>query len=455
MPTPTMLCKLCEKIAISVQRPSEQREILEPVWSYDFAQRNTQCSTCQHLSEAFKNRQGWSSRCNCLDQSCEPDWKVCIQFNTGYDCWMMILSPCGGRCEDYLYNPTLLMVQILKEPDIKEGVAVAIGQQSIDLGRIKRRMDTCDASHAGFCHSLVQPYEKVERATNLHFIDVERRCLVDQPNQECQYLALSYVWGPAINPFQTLISNYSQLSKDGAFDLPANRARLPKTIQDSMLLTRSLGIKYIWIDRFCIIQDDIAAKPSQLAAKASIYANAYFTIAASEGEDGDFGLPGLSSSSPRQPPYCEFQFTPECHMVERNPTLSADSWDGARYHTRGWTLQEYVLSRRILVFHHQTVSWVCQVDSVQENGVEPQERAVPNLRTNFLHSLIWTSWPNIRSYANMVETYSRRELTNQDDALNAFDAFITVQGRPMEGDSYNSTPHHRFLQSTQTWKRCK
>lgn len=84
------------------------------------------------------------------------------------------------------------------------------------------------------------------------------------------------------------------------------------------------------------------------------------------------------------------------------------------------------------------------MDSVQENGVEPQERAVPNIRTNFLHSLIWTSWPNLRSYANMVETYSRRELTNQDDVLNAFDAFITVQGRPMKGGIFYGIPELFF-----------
>lgn len=31
---------------------------------------------------------------------------------------------------------------------------------------------------------------------------------------------------------------------------------LPATFQDAIKITRHLGVKYIWIDCFCIVQDD-------------------------------------------------------------------------------------------------------------------------------------------------------------------------------------------------------
>jgi hypothetical protein len=33
---------------------------------------------------------------------------------------------------------------------------------------------------------------------------------------------------------------------------------LPKTFQDAIVVTRGLGIKYIWIDSLCICRDDKA-----------------------------------------------------------------------------------------------------------------------------------------------------------------------------------------------------
>lgn len=194
---------------------------------------------------------------------------------------------------------------------------------------------------------------------------------------------------------------------------------------------------------FCIVQDDYVAKVGQLAAMASIYANAYFTIAASEGEGGDFGLPGLTSDSPRHQPFREFHFSPTCRMLERNPSFALEG-EEMRYHTRGWTFQEFTLSRRLLVFHHQTVSWACQLSVQQENGAEPLLRVIPAVSPDEIQGLVWTRWPNLRSYLEMVQDYSNRDLSYSEDVLNAFDAFITVQGRAMKGGMLYGTPELFF-----------
>lgn len=272
----------------------------------------------------------------------------------------------------------------------------------------------------------------------------EQQCLVRlQPGHDKRYIALSYVWGQETDPCKTLRSNITELSKPGAFDPGRQHRRLPPTVQDSLTLTRALGIELLWVDRFCIVQDDDESKPEQLAAMASIYANAYFTIAATEGS-ATTGLAGASPDRPRQSPYRKFQFTPECLMIDRNPRC-AKSEDKVEepYHTRGWTFQEWTVSRRLLVFHHQTVSWYCQGLIRQENGAIPHKYVTPTYnRTR--QGEIWSSTPNIEAYIYHVREFTSRDLTCPGDVFAAFQATMEILGRCMKGRMLFGIPEMFF-----------
>lgn len=78
--------------------------------------------------------------------------------------------------------------------------------------------------------------------------------------------------------------------------------RVPATIQDAIILARRLNIRFLWVDRLCIVQDDAASIQSNIAQMASIYAQSYFTIIATEGDSevGILGIPG--GSAPRHLP---------------------------------------------------------------------------------------------------------------------------------------------------------
>ncbi|KAK7985441.1 heterokaryon incompatibility protein-domain-containing protein [Apiospora saccharicola] len=71
------------------------------------------------------------------------------------------------------------------------------------------------------------------------------------------------------------------------------RFSIPSTIRHAMGLTKMLGEEYFWVDRFCICQDDIEVKHSQLQSMADIYGNAYLTIVAANEWDANHGLRGL------------------------------------------------------------------------------------------------------------------------------------------------------------------
>jgi Heterokaryon incompatibility protein (HET) len=88
-------------------------------------------------------------------------------------------------------------------------------------------------------------------------IDVSRRDLEGQPDgvrlhessgETGEYTCLSYRWGGVL-PLCTLTCSLDQEK------LGIKWSRLPKTFQDAIQVTRLLGIRYIWIDALCIIQD--------------------------------------------------------------------------------------------------------------------------------------------------------------------------------------------------------
>jgi hypothetical protein len=108
----------------------------------------------------------------------------------------------------------------------------------------------------------------------------------------CAYVALSYVWGPP--------------SKDDAeYVFPNLPAQLPPTIEDAIKVTKRLGIQYLWIDRYCINQNDPEDKMRQILQMGAIYSSAQLTIVAAAGSGPQYGLPGVSDTRRTRMPYGE------------------------------------------------------------------------------------------------------------------------------------------------------
>ncbi|KAF7920845.1 uncharacterized protein EAE98_008874 [Botrytis deweyae] len=93
--------------------------------------------------------------------------------------------------------------------------------------------------------------------------------------KSCKYVALSYVWGCA----HTTIT------------------KVPAVIKDANEVTLKLGLRFIWVDRYCIRQDD-PEKHRLILSMDEIYAKAYITITAAAGKTAADGLPGISTIPP-------------------------------------------------------------------------------------------------------------------------------------------------------------
>jgi hypothetical protein len=67
-------------------------------------------------------------------------------------------------------------------------------------------------------------------------------------------------------------------------------SELPKTFRDAIDITRSLELRYLWIDSLCILQDSESDWATHVEVMASIYENAHITLAAgaSDSDEGGF-----------------------------------------------------------------------------------------------------------------------------------------------------------------------
>ena len=85
------------------------------------------------------------------------------------------------------------------------------------------------------------------------------------------YIALSYCWGKVGN----LTTTSSTIAQRKA-EIPW--ALLPNLFRDAILVTRGLGVRYLWIDSLCIIQDSMSDWEQEATRMADVYENAFLTL---------------------------------------------------------------------------------------------------------------------------------------------------------------------------------
>jgi hypothetical protein len=283
----------------------------------------------------------------------------------------------------------------------------------IDIGLIRSWLDSCSANHIETCSIIdSRPTEGVQ------VIDCRARTILPLV-LGTPYLALSYLWG----------ANAGVEKQKGSGQLPES---LPRTIEDAMLVTLALGYQYLWIDRYCIDQENEQEKMSQIWIMDRIYSNSEATIFAAAGSDPHYGLPGASLGSRPSSRLAKFRGK-ELVVVPPSPkyVLSVSRWN-----ERAWTYQEALLSRRRIIFLEQQVLFQCTGMICCESIQMPFEKlrysmaghttgGCNNLEifpTILPEKLYYTESPGepMRIFARLISSYSLRSLTDPRDRLNAF-----------------------------------
>lgn len=355
----------------------------------------------------------------------------------------------------------------------------------VDYAQLRRWLQICDRNHVDVCGQSVSMASLSLRDSSstaqsdcsrgvypdLRLINVSRKCLEAfnaQPGPLPPYVALSYVWGKD-QRIKLRTTNERGFMEVGAFeeDVPS------QTIVDAIELVERLalpGMKHLWVDALCIVQDSDEDKQRQIGKMGQIYRDATFTIVASAGDDADAGLPGIRPDSRKVEQAMVPVLQPEMRtygadgliyhehglaIVETlNPlTFKTDEfWALSKYSTRGWCMQEKVLSTRSLIFTEEQVYWQCAA------GTYCEESHTETLHTRFrptysgairysvgidnTKQLIDSKQPTLKSskafwsnFSALANRFSGLEFSFEGDVLDGFSG-ITSTLQDVSGERF-------------------
>lgn len=143
--------------------------------------------------------------------------------------------------------------------------------------------------------------------------------------------------------------------EDGRSEREGSLSNLPLTIEDAISVTKGLGLRYLWVDQYCIDQNNSQEKQAQIQKMDRIYQCAEVTIMATAGEDCHYGLPGVSKRARR----VLDPFILDDTLTFGICPATGAHWQNGAWHERGWTFQETHLPRRRLVFSDTLAHFEC------------------------------------------------------------------------------------------------
>ncbi|KAF3914415.1 hypothetical protein ABW21_db0208340 [Orbilia brochopaga] len=255
-----------------------------------------------------------------------------------------------------------------------------------------------------------------------------------------RYVALSHCWGTYRLPFKVT----------KAFLETSNAIRisdLSKSFQDAMAVTRRLGMRHLWIDSLCILQDDRDDWLIEFAQMHTVYSQAALTISITGAGDGRIGCFG--GRTPREHvsvPYTHsgtstsgevFAFALTA-LKESRPDKYIEMEDEP-VSERAWCFQERVLSRRVLHFAREQMYFECN------DGIRSEDGLHRTTRYFTLHGRPESCFlpgskgmgggdSDLNLWWNILWSYGPRKLTDPTDKLPAFAGVAAVFAERMNDE---------------------
>ena len=289
------------------------------------------------------------------------------------------------------------------------------------MDQAKRWLEECDLQHAECSTSAEKPLPT--RILDLGEENAASNVVLrDGQGMFGKYACLSYCWGKS-KPFVTTASNQAQRLDGFAAE------ELPTTLRDAVYFTKELGLRYLWVDALCILQDDRGDWERESAKMSHVYGQSYITLCASHTGDINDGLfrpfdhvqdgPFLlqeTRNGHRAPIYARRELSH--HQFGCLDDAVPGIWAEDRYPLmeRAWALQEHLLSPRVLQFAAHELVWECWGHSSCGCGRLNRSRAARSYllrptsgeEASDLLSQIWKSV--VRAYSSRIASDPRDKL---------------------------------------------
>lgn len=213
---------------------------------------------------------------------------------------------------------------------------------------LKRWLRDCDNNHA-----TCKGPNKSRRPTRLLDVGTEGRPYIrlyeTQPKDTMEYLALSHPWGspPHFCTYPTNIDEHKQ---------QINFHSLPLTFQHAVTVTRSLGVRYLWIDSICIIQGPDGDFIHEAKHMGDVFNQAYCVLAGTSATGQRDGF--LKRRKQRRAILVKQKGRAPFYICRFMDDFGRDVLN-SDLNRRGWVLQERVLARRTIYFASQQIYWEC------------------------------------------------------------------------------------------------
>jgi hypothetical protein len=239
--------------------------------------------------------------------------------------------------------------------------------------------------------------------------------LLETQGTRGRYVCLSHCWGNH-RPLQTTTANVnSHLTCIEWSDIPS-------MYRDAIRFTRALGVRYLWIDSLCIIQDDSQDWVRESSAMIGVFSNSYLTIAATSVGDSRDGLwcrdkyeirklEGATSSGSTY----DLSFRP---VIRHLGIWNSKNWlrESMPLLDRAWVFQERLLSARVLHLSWPEMMWECKEKGFCECG-DPDLVIIKRGHEDILSQA--SPEELAMHWCQLVEEYSALTVTFMSDKLPA------------------------------------
>ncbi|KAF2684743.1 HET-domain-containing protein, partial [Lentithecium fluviatile CBS 122367] len=252
--------------------------------------------------------------------------------------------------------------------------------------------------------------------------DIELSQFGEQP----RYTTLSHVWGT--HTFLTLVHSNLQNLRSG---FPVSG--LPKTFTQAIAVTEKIGLRYLWIDSLCIIQDSAEDWRVEAGSMDKVYLNSFCTIAASLAANPNEGLFWDRNAELSKPFAVQFMSPPRPTQFRVFLDLQFLILDHSPLYKRGWVLQESLLSPRTMHFSKLPAFECREIFACESYRTTGAKSASADLLYRTRKTIARAEEFTYSNWCGIVFDYSRCNLTKGTDKLIALCGIAKVVSSVIPG----------------------